>query len=108
MDRLRRAIFILSILLVAVLNNWGQKFIGYVERNAIAQQQAANAMQQNATAQQHMASAQQQIAARDDVQERERELVLDHLAFTSKQILEKLERIEGRQLARAAGAGGQG
>lgn len=96
-------LFILCLLLLYVLNNWGQKFVEHAARNAMAQQQAADAMQQNAVAQQQMAAAMQQIASKDDERERERELAFDHLAFTAQSILGKVEGIE-KQCSAMCGA----
>jgi SNF family Na+-dependent transporter len=73
------------ILFYLMLGGWGQRLVDAMTTNAVAQQQMADAMQQ--------------IAHRDDVRDRERELALDHLAYTTQTILRTVQGIEERQLA---------
>jgi len=106
--------------LLTVLATWGPMFLvvilGMVLFYLMAGtwgQRLLEAMSANAAAQQSMADAMQQIAHRDDVRERERELALDHLAYTTQTILRTVQGIEERQLSQdgqrlAKGAGGIG
>ena len=65
------------ILLHNTVNNWGRQFV--------------SAAITNATALQSMADAMQRISQREDERDRERELVLDHLAYATQQILKNTE-----------------
>jgi hypothetical protein len=73
------------VLFYLMVGTWGQRLVDSIAANAAAQQSMADAMQQ--------------IAHRDDVRERERELALDHLAYTTQSILRTVQAIEERQLA---------
>jgi len=73
------------VLFYLMVNTWGQRLVESIAANAAAQQSMADAMQQ--------------IAHRDDVRERERELALDHLAYTTQTILRTVQAIEERQVS---------
>ena len=73
------------VLFYLLVSTWGQRLVDSIAANAAAQQSMADAMQQ--------------IAHRDDVRDRERELALDHLAYTTQSILRTVQSIEERQLA---------
>ena len=70
------------ILTHSTVNNWGKQFV--------------SAAISNATALQSMADAMQRISQREDERDRERELALDHLAYTAQQILTKVESVDGK------------
>jgi ABC-type transport system involved in cytochrome bd biosynthesis fused ATPase/permease subunit len=76
-------------LLHTTMNTWGNKFVDAMTANATASGS-------NAAALQSMADAMQRISQREDERDRERELVLDHLAYTTQQILSKVESLEAR------------
>ena len=82
------------VLFYLMVSAWGQRLVDSIAANAAAQQSMADAMQQ--------------IAHRDDVRDRERELALDHLAYTIQSILRTVQAIEERQLALGPLAKGQG
>jgi hypothetical protein len=81
-------------LLHSTINIWGKQFVTAATANAVALQSMADAMQR--------------ISQKEDERDRERELVLDHLAYTTQQILNKVESMESRYPARssAQAAGG--
>ncbi len=83
-------------LLHSTINTWGRQFVTAATANAVALQSMADAMQR--------------ISQKEDERDRERELVLDHLAYTTQQILNKVESLKRGQPERAKGqsAGGSG
>ncbi len=85
----------------ATLNTWGNKLVDALTANAAASGS-------NATALQSMADAMQRISTREDERDRERELVLDHLAYTTQQILNKVEAMEARTPEKSMVAAGGG
>jgi hypothetical protein len=64
------------------VNNWGKRFV--------------DAAISNATALQSMADAMQRISQREDERDRERELLFDHLAYTTQAILKGVEQLDGK------------
>ncbi len=74
-------------LLHSTINTWGKQFV--------------NAAITNATALQSMADAMQRISQKEDERDRERELVLDHLAYTTQQILKGVESIQADGCSKA-------
>jgi hypothetical protein len=94
-----------GVQLLAVLATWGPMFLVVILGMVLFYlmvgtwgQRLVDSIAANAAAQQSMADAMQQIAHRDDVRERERELALDHLAYTTQTILRTVQAIEERQL----------
>lgn len=82
-------------LLHSTINTWGRQFVTAATANAVALQSMADAMQR--------------ISQKEDERDRERELMLDHLAFTTQQTLAKVEQLLDRGMPEKAmtrGAGG--
>jgi hypothetical protein len=88
-------LFVLCLVGLFIANNWGQKLLEYSAVHSAAQQKMADAMQQ--------------IANRDDQASRERELLLNDVAFVLKEVRTDVARIREDQLtaprAKAAAAG---
>jgi hypothetical protein len=75
-------------LLHSTINTWGKQFVTAATANAVALQSMADAMQR--------------ISQKEDERDRERELMLDHLAFTTQQTLSKVELLLERGQAEKA------
>jgi hypothetical protein len=90
--------FILCLVGMFIVNNVGQKLLEHSAAHAAAQQRMADAMQQ--------------IASRDDQASRERELLLNDVAFVLKEVKTQVSAIREDQIAAphvrsvAAGQGG--
>lgn len=93
-------LFAVVLALLMLLDRWGQRFgdklLETTAASAAAQQASAEAQKANAEAQRSMAAAIERIAAKDDERARERELAMDHLAYTAQAILQKVMTIEER------------
>ena len=105
-------------LVITTVGQWGPMFalaagilaVGSRGANRIvdvmqAQQQAhVAAAEKTATANQAMADAMRQIANKDDIAARERELLLDHIAYKQRELKDQMDRIEKALMSKAAGA----
>jgi hypothetical protein len=76
-------------LLHSTINTWGRQLVGAMTDNA-------KASGSNAVAMQSMADAMQRISQHEDERDRERELAMDHMAYTMQEVLTEVKDLKSR------------
>jgi hypothetical protein len=109
------ALGIIGIVGMVLWSRQSSETLAVTRESAAAQQSLADAVRESASksaeAQTMLAEAARTIAQKDDLAAKERELLLNHLSYSMKQALEKLDAIDAHlpsgSASSAASAGGQ-